>query len=215
MKRFIFVLLFFLAVMTIPAQVDIERYRLNASSLDSFTATIGQLSKNKIVAGNFNQEKFLNRHNRYLKSSGNFIIASEKGMVWETLKPFPSTMTLGNDYLIQGRPGGQASVISAQGNETFIRFAEAMSSVFSGNTRGLLDNFEVYFIGSTADWTLWLLPKDRTVAAFVERITMKGDTVIRSILIYEQNNDTVSYVLSNHRFPMELTNNEASFFTLP
>jgi outer membrane lipoprotein-sorting protein len=214
MKHFVPVLLFFF-LSGLGAQEDITRYRLNASSMDAFTETVGQLSKNKIVVGNFDQEKFLSRHNRSLKSSGNFIIASELGMVWETLKPFPSVMTMGNDYLIQSRPGGQGTVLSAQGNETFISFAEAISSVFSGNTQGLLNNFEVYFLGNTADWTLWLLPKSRAIAAFAERITMKGDTVIRSILIYEQNNDTVSYVLSNHRFPSELTENEKSFFTLP
>ena len=215
MKHFSLVLLFFFFIMTIWAQEDIARYRLNASSMNAFTATIGQLSDNKIVVGNFDQEKFLSRHNRRLKSSGNFIIASGRGMVWETLLPFPSVMTLGNDYLIQSRPGVQGTVLSAQGNETFIRLAEVISSIFSGNTRGLLDNFEVYFSGNTADWTLWLLPRDRTMAAFAERITMKGDTVIRSILIHEQNNDTISYVLSNHRFPLELTENEISFFTLP
>ena len=215
MKHFISVLLFFFIGMAIWAQDDIVRRRLNASSMDTFMATIGQLSNNQIVTGNFAQEKFLSRQNRRLRSSGNFIIASELGMVWETLHPFPSSMTLGNDYIIQSRPGQQGTVLSAQGNETFIRLAEAISSVFSGNTQGLLNNFEVYFSGNANDWTMWLEPRDRTVAAFAERITMKGDSVIRSIIIYEQNNDTISYVLSNHRFPLRLTENETNFFKLP
>jgi len=215
MKNFFLILLSLSITMQIFAQEDNLRDRLNPSTLNAFTTTIGQLSKNKIISGNFDQKKYISRLNRTLNSSGNFIIAIELGMVWETLQPFPSALTMGNDFLIQSRPGAQKTVISAQGNETFIRLAEALSSVFSGNISGLLKNFEVDFSGNAADWTLWLQPRDKTVAAFAEKITMKGDTVIRSILIQEQNNDTVTYVLSNHRFPLELNKDELSFFTLP
>jgi hypothetical protein len=183
--------------------------------MDAFIMTCTRLAEHPLTRGNFEQEKTLSRLNRSLKSSGNFIIAAGLGMVWDTVKPFPSTMTLGKDYIIQSRLGGQKTVLSAQGNETFLRMAEVISAVFSGNSQGLLDNFEIYYSGSAAAWELGLNPRNAAIGSFAHRIIMKGGAAIRSILIYEQNGDTVQYLLSNHSYPAELNVHEETFFTFP
>jgi len=124
-------------------------------------------------------------------------------------------MTLGKDYIIQSRPGGQKTVLSAQGNETFLRMAEVISAIFSGNSQELMDNFNVYYYGSTASWEMGLSPKNNAIGAFAEKIIIKGDAAIKSIMIYEQNGDTVKYNLSNHNYPAELNVNEKTLFSLP
>lgn len=218
--------LFFLASLLWAQDEEIFRHPLNAETMEAFKTTCTRLAEHPFIKGTFEQEKILSRLKRSLKSEGNFIIADQTGMVWETLKPFPSTLALGRDYLIQSRPGGQKNAISAQGNETFLRLAEVISAVFSGQAQGLLDNFEIFFKGSgtagpaagnagSAAWELGLCPLNRAIGSFAEKIIMKGDTAIRSILINEQNGDTTSYILSNHSYPAELTINERSFFTYP
>ena len=206
---------FLLFVITAWANADVFIYPLGPQSMEAFRMTSANLAEKPIVKGSFEQERVLSRFNRSLKSSGNFIIAAELGMVWETLQPFPSTMALGKDYLVQSRPGGQNTVLSAQGNETFIRLAEVMSAVFSGNTQRLLDNFEVFYSGSVSNWELGLLPLDRVVASFAAKITMAGDSAIRSINISEQNGDVITYLMSNHSYPTDLNENEKAFFSAP
>ena len=203
--------IFFLFI-PIWADEDVFRHPLRAEYMDSFSATSNLLAKHPIVKGAFEQEKILGRLGRSLKSSGNFIIVSDLGMVWDTLKPFPSTMALGKDFLIQSRQGGQKTVLSAAGNETFLGMAEVLSAVFSGDTRGLLDNFEVYFSGIPSEWKMGLLPRSKAIAGFADRITLNGDAAIRSIVVYEQNGDAIKYVLSNHNYPLELSVHEKSFF---
>ena len=214
-RRFIMALGLFLIAMSTLAEEGIFRNPLGPMTMDAFIATSARLAENPVVRGNFEQERVLNRLNRSLNSSGNFLVAADLGMLWETLQPFPSAMALGMDYIVQSRPGGQKTVLGAQGNETFISLAEVISSVFSGNTRRLLDNFEVYYSGSAADWEMGLIPKTQAIASFAVRIIMKGDAAIRSIIIYEQNSDTITYTLSNHSYPAEPTIHEKSFFTLP
>jgi hypothetical protein len=194
---------------------DIFSQPLKPETSNSFNATCAQLAEHPLVRGNFEQEKMLNRLNRSLKSSGNFIITADLGMVWETLKPFPSTLALGKDFLIQSRPGAQKTVISAKGNETFIRLAEVLSAVFSGQSQSLLTNFEVYYSGSILGWEIGLVPIDKAISAFMVTITIKGDRAIRSIVIQEQNGDTIHYFLSNHNYPAELSTYEKDFFTIP
>jgi hypothetical protein len=217
MRKF-FIFSFFLFTVTLWADEQnnsLFNNPLSSQTMDVFTKTSARLAEHSIVKGNFEQEKKLNRLNRSLISSGNFLIISDLGMVWDTLKPFPSTMTLGKNYIIQSRPGSQRTVLSAQGNETFIRLAEVISAVFTGNTEKLTQNFEIYFTGVITNWEIGLTPKDKFIASITERIVMRGDSVIRSILIFEQNGDSTGYILSNHSYPTELNVNEKAYFTFP
>ena len=205
-------------------QEEIFRHPLDSRTMDAFRTTCSRLAEHPVVRGNFEQEKILSRLNRSLKSSGNFIIAAGLGMAWDTVKPVPSTLTLGKDYIIQSRSGGQKTVLSAQGNETFLRMAEVISAIFSGNSRGLMDNFNIYYspgaggivdAGADYEWELGLIPRDTAIGVFAEKIIMKGSAAIRSILIYERNGDSVQYILTNHNYPSELNVNEKTLFALP
>ena len=209
-----FLFLIFLCAGLAQAQ-DVFRYPLGPQTEEAFRAACSRLAEHPVIRGSFEQEKTLSRLERTLKSSGNFIIAANMGMVWDTVKPFPSTLVLGGDFMIQSRPGGQKTVLSAQGNETFLRMADVISAVFSGNAQKLLDSFAVYYSGGTAAWEIGLTPLDKTINSFAEKIIMKGDTVIRSIHIYEQNGDTIQYILSNHRYPAELDAHEKALFSYP
>lgn len=197
------------------AQEDVFRYPLVSKTMITFNETCTKLAEKPIVKGNFVQEKYLKHYNRSLMSSGNFIIAAGQGMVWETLRPFPSTMILGKDFIVQSRPDGQKSVLSAQGNETFTQLADVLSSVFLGQNQGLLENFEVYFLGNVSNWTIGLLPRDSIIASFAMKITMSGDSAIRSIRILEQNGDVITYTLSNHSYTTGLNDHEKAFFSIP
>jgi hypothetical protein len=207
--------LFFFVFFSVWAEEDVFRYPLVPQTMVTFNATCANIAEKPIIKGNFAQEKYLNHFDRSLISSGNFIIATEQGMVWETLQPFPSTMILGKHFIIQSRPDGRKSILSAQGNETFTQMADVISSVFSGQSQGLLENFEVYFLGSVSNWNMGLLPRDSVFASFVKKITMSGDSAIRSIRLFEQNGDVITYTLSNHSYPTGLNEHETAFFSIP
>jgi len=211
----LFFLFLFLPKSTHGQSEDVFKHPLGSATEAAFRTTCSRLAQHPFIRGNFEQEKILGRLNRTLKSSGKFVIAQGLGMIWNTVKPFPSTLALGKDYFIQSRPGGQKTVLSAQGNETFLRMAEVISTVFSGNAQGLLDNFEVYYIGGASSWELGLAPRDKAVNVIAERILIKGDTVIKTIQLFEQNGDSIKYILSNHSFPEKLSSDEQALFSLP
>jgi hypothetical protein len=93
--------------------------------------------------------------------------------------------------------------------------ADVLSAVFSGQSQRLLENFEVYFFYSVSDWIMGLLPRDSVFASFVMKITMSGDSAIRSIRLFEQNGDVITYTLSNLNYPARLNDHEEAFFTIP
>ncbi|MCL2441501.1 MAG: outer membrane lipoprotein carrier protein LolA [Treponema sp.] len=211
-----FFLIIFYGINTgVWADEEIFRHPLTPQTRAVFNAACFSLSERPIVRGNFAQEKYLNRLDRSLMSSGNFLITAEHGMVWETLQPFPSTMIMGKEFIMQSRPNGQKSVISSQGNETFAQMADVINAVFSGQSDRLLENFEVFFLGSVSNWNMGLLPRDSVFSSFITKITMSGGSAIRSIRIFEQNGDVITYTLTNHNYPAALNDNEKAFFTIP
>ncbi|GHV54017.1 hypothetical protein AGMMS49579_13830 [Spirochaetia bacterium] len=212
----------FLYAQTPPSPIadgaeDVFTFPLGESNRARFNELCAALSRHPFIRGTFSQAKTISRLNRSLVSEGNFIIARDMGMVWETLKPFPSTLITGRDYLVQSTPSGTKTRLDAQGNETFLRFSDTISAVFSGNSQKLLDNFTVYFTGSAGVWTIGLVPSEKAIRLFATRIIMSGESSpgqaqIRTVILHEQNGDSIRYTLSGHSFPAALSAAERALF---
>jgi hypothetical protein len=208
----------FLSLPSLSAQ-DVFGRPLDAESLPRYSAVCAELARHPVIKGLFEQTKAIKRFNRSLVSSGNFIIAAELGMVWDTRLPFPSVTAVGRDFIIQSTPRGTKSKIDAGGNETFNSLAATVSAIFTGNAQNLKENFENYFLDDGTTWTLGLIPREKAVAVFAERIILEGDAapgpaLIRSVTLYERSGDIVRYVLSGHSFPAGLSDDEKALFSL-
>jgi hypothetical protein len=205
------------------ASAEVFSHPLNNTTRTRFDSICADLSKNPFIKGRFEQTKTISRLNRSLISQGDFIIAAELGMVWDTQSPFPSTMTVGRDYIFQSTPSGARTKLDARGNETFLRLADTISAIFTGNSRLLLENFTNHFTEAGNTWTIGLIPVEKSIQTFAARIVLSGESarnsgdgiqpaVIRTITLYEQNGDAIVYKLSNHSYPGALSAHERSFF---
>jgi hypothetical protein len=202
---------------------EVFSHPLNSTTCSRFDSICADLSKNPVIKGGFEQTKTISRLNRSLVSRGDFIIAAELGMVWDTKSPFPSTMTVGRDYIFQSTPSGARTRLDARGNETFLRLAETISAIFTGNSRLLLENFEDYFTEAGNTWTIGLIPAEKSIRVFAARFVLSGESgrnsgggsrpaVIRTITLYEQNGDVIIYKLSDHSYPGALNAHERALF---
>jgi hypothetical protein len=193
---------------------EVFRFPLGAATRARYDEVTKTLAEHPVVKGTFTQTRTLSRMNRSMVSGGNFIIAAGTGMVWDTRTPFPSVMAVGRDYIVQSTPRGTRTRLEAQGNETFLSLADTISAVFTGDARRLKENFDNYFTESGGRWFLGLIPKEKAVRTFAAQITMSGDSVIRVIVLREQNGDAIRYELSGHSFPEGLTSDEKALFSV-
>ncbi len=189
---------------------------LSAQSL-SISDICNGLSKNPNIKGDFTQTKIINSNGRKLKSSGTFIICPF-GIMWKTLKPFPSTIVVTNDSMIQLGANGKKTVHSGADNKMFESIATSLSSVFTGDKKTLEENFNIELSQENQSWTIVLQPKDSTIAAVMQKMTLKGTVnenftsiTMNSMEMFEGNN-TVKYELENHEYPEELTQDERENF---
>ena len=182
----------------------------------SMESICAELSKNKITKGNFIQKKTITKTGKVLKSSGNFIF-SESGILWATEKPFPSTMILGKDFMIQVSADRTKKIMNAGGNGVFKNISSTLLAVFSNNVPALNDKFNIEFNTQKENWTVILKPKDSTVASFMNSIVLNGNstsakTEIISVELTEAKGNKVLYKFINQTHPEELTEDEKTFF---
>lgn len=186
-----------------------------AVSLDDVCAG---LAKHPVTTGNFVQTKTMKANNRALKSSGNFIFGLE-GIVWNTLKPFPSTMAITKDRIIQTARDGSQTVIEASGNEIFGSVANTLTAVFSNDLTLLSKNFETSFTDNkNGTWSVALTPKDDTVKAVMKSLVLSGtnssDICLNQMVMVEASENTITYDFLDQKYPKELTADEKAFFVV-
>ena len=177
------------------------------------------LSKTPITKGDFTQIKTINAKGRTLKSSGNFIISLE-GIMWKTLKPFPSNLIVTENAMIQIAADGKKNVMSASDNQIFQNISKTLRSVFAGDSKELENNFKVAFENKENGlWSVVLTPKDSTIAAVMQTLELSGSSTntqvtLLSLELQETSNNKIRYEFSNQIYPKELTTDEKAFFII-
>lgn len=210
MRKFLSIfLIFFLVVPIFSQAADSESQK----DEDGLAQVCEAISSRKITKGDFRQLKFIYRLKREMVSSGIFVISSADGILWQTQKPYSSTMAMTKSAIIQTNSKGKKSVISAESNATFDQFSKVLSSVFSGNPESLTQNFDVEFIGTTDNWSINLIPKNTSVRKVVSEIEMVGKISIDLMTIHEPNGDYIRYDFITHVYPDALTDEEKALFS--
>ena len=184
-----------------------------ATQNPAFIEVCESLASHKITKGSFNQTKVIKRISREIKSSGFFLVSADDGILWKTKKPFISTTAIGKNGIVQTGKNGKKSLISSNENATFEQVSSLMTSLFNGDAESLDKNFDIEFIGSKDSWNINLIPKDSSVALFIEAIEMSGKNAIDIMILNEPTGDFTKYEFSEHTFPNSLTKDEKDAFS--
>ena len=187
----------------------------------SLESVCSDLSKNGITKGDFLQSKTIAKTGKKLSSNGKFIFSTE-GILWNTLKPFPSTLVLGADYMVQIGSDGNKKVVDARGNDAFKSVSSTLLAGADGHQSGKEKGIHHKFAPSAETsgkntWTVSLEPKDKTVASVMSSIVLKGKTEsgnseITDIVLNEAKGGSVFYAFTNQSHPKELSEDEKSYF---
>lgn len=183
-----------------------------SSQNTAFKQVCESISAHKITKGNFNQTKVIKKIGREIKSSGTFIVSVDDGVLWNTQKPFKSSMAITKSGIVQTAANGKKSVVAAGSNATFEQVSSLMTSLFNGDSDALNQNFDIEFIGSTENWNVNLTPKDASVRSFIDVIEMAGGKSIDTMVLHEPSGDFTKYEFSNQTFPNALTDEEKAGF---
>ena len=178
------------------------------------------LASHPNTTGSFTQTKTLQTNGRKLTSTGKFIFCP-LGILWQTEKPFPSSLILTEDAMIQIAANGKKSVMSGKDNQIFENLSATLSSVFSGNAEELKKNFNCKFEeGADGGWKVYLTPKDSTIAAVMKSLVLAGTfeegsaagALLTTLEMTEMSDNTILYEFANQKYPKELSADEKQNF---
>ena len=166
-----------------------------------------------VLRGNFEQEKQISGFRNPLKSSGDFLLARGKGLVWNTRHPFASTLVLTPRGMRTGSAGSSETPagpgrVSGSG----VGMAnQLLMALLGGDFAGLSGQFRmVESVSPDGSWRLQLVPRRGPLKAVFKQIELRGDRFVRSVRLLEPGGDVTQLVFAKLReTPTTLSADEA------
>lgn len=154
------------------------------------------LASAQLTTGHFVQERELTGFPKPMRTEGVYFLDLKKGIVWETLKPFANTLIFSEKGIKRINKHG-AQVISAQDIPYLKTVNALMLSLFSAQTESLNKDFEILLEGSSARWSMTLVPKKTSALATVfNSLEITGAASPQSIKMVNRQNETTRLQLS-------------------
>ena len=154
------------------------------------------LARPKVLCGHFNQIKQLTGLKKPMASNGRFCVVAERGVLWRTLQPFPNTVRLTRDEIVQLQGDRVAMRLDAK-QEPAVRM---INSVLFALLAGDLGQIEKWFLvdGGIHDngWSVTLKAREPALAKAISSVALDGDAYVKNITISETSGDRTSIVFS-------------------
>lgn len=149
-----------------------------------------RLANPAVLRGDFEQTRTLKGFKRPLVSHGSFVIARERGLLWVTREPFPSTVVITRDRLLTLREDGSRQQLDARQQPGLRAVNEMLVALLGGDLRVLAGKFGTEgALQGAKGWRLVLTPKDPGLAAFIARIELEGEQQVNLVTVHEAAGD--------------------------
>lgn len=156
-------------------------------------AALGQIEKMvarpPILCGAFDQQKTLVGLKRPVRSSGRFCVVSEKGVLWNTLTPFASTLRLSREEIVQSQGDRVTSRLRARDEPTVGVISALLFSVLAGDFRRLQSGFTIDAAVQPTTWRAKLVPKESGMRRVINAIELGGSDYVRQLTLIEASGD--------------------------
>ncbi|THU02584.1 outer membrane lipoprotein carrier protein LolA [Lampropedia puyangensis] len=182
----------------------------SATTIDSQLQKIAkQLTADtpKILRGQFTQKKTITGFKKPLLSSGSFVVARDKGVIWNTQAPFASQLLIKPNQLIN-IAGDDKQTLDASKEPGLRAFNQLLIALLAGQVDVLQNQFEILQATQTgSQWMIHLRPKESGMARFIQEITMRGEQYVEQVVLVEGEGDS-SEITFSAQHPSDLTSQE-------
>ena len=154
------------------------------------------LAKPPIMCGRFDQTKQLAGMKKPLASNGRFCVVAGKGVLWRTLQPFPSTLRLTRDEIVNYQGDRVAMRLDAKTEPTVRMINNVLFSLLSGDLGQLESLFEVDGTVDASSWNVALKARQAALEKAIGTIKLDGGAYVKNIVMSEAGGDKTSIVFS-------------------
>lgn len=154
------------------------------------------LAKPPILCGRFDQTKQLTGMKKPLASNGRFCVVKGKGIIWRTLQPFPNTLRLTRDEIVNYQGERVAMRLDAKQEPTVRLINSVLFSLMAGDLGQLNDLFEIDGKVKATSWQVELTAREPALAKAIGTISLDGGTHVKTINMDEAGGDHTTIVFS-------------------
>jgi hypothetical protein len=154
------------------------------------------LAKPNVLCGRFDQSKQLTGFKKPLASNGRFCVVADKGVLWRTVQPFPSTLRLTRDEIVHLQGERVAMRLDAKQEPTVRMINSVLFALLAGDLSQLENLFEVDGSIHGNNWNATLKAREPALAKAIGVIQIEGDAYVKNIVISEASGDRTSIVFS-------------------
>ena len=175
------------------------------------------LAKEKVVHGMFKMEKSSAASKKVLNSNGFFVISSDNGIIWKTLKPVKGIHVMARDFSVSMTPSGKRTKMDASENPIYMQMARLTCALWTNDLATLKELADVEFKSDEKGWQLEIFPKDETIKMLLDKILVAGYcvedlAVATQITTFLKNGSRVSYYMANQVYGGGLFPEEIEWF---
>ncbi len=153
-----------------------------------------QLSEPEVARGSFVQEKYLRTLPQPLVSTGTFVLARDRGLLWLLREPVQQ------DYRISGSGIARRNTSGWQQSDQqgpAARQNDLFLAVLHGNTEALQRDFDLELSGTAQAWVLTLTPRSKLLGQIFTRILIQGSVTAERVELLETQGDSTVIAMSD------------------
>jgi len=154
------------------------------------------LAKPATLCGHFDQTKNLAGMKKPLLSNGRFCVINGKGVLWRTLQPFPSTLRLTRDEIVNFQGDRVAMRLDASKEPTVRMINSVLFSLLSGDLSQLDTVFVVDGKVTGSSWHVGLNARAPGLAKAIGVISLDGAAYVNTIHMDEASGDKTTIQFS-------------------
>lgn len=154
------------------------------------------LIKPDVMCGRFDQTKQLTGITKPLISNGRFCVVANKGVLWQTLQPFPNTLRLTRDAIIQIQDNHTLMRMDAQQEPVVRMINSVLFSLLAGDLSQLDKVFTLNGSVQNNHWNVTLAARAPELAQAIGKINLVGSQHVEQVTMTEPNGDRTHIVFS-------------------
>ena len=168
----------------------------NAAAQPALEAT--RIQEGQILRGQFEQERYLKDFQAPLKSTGRFLLAPGKGLIWVTEAPFAITTVMSPSGLSQEVRGKETMRLSAAKLPFMSKLYAMFGGALTGDWGAMSGSFTIERRPAANGWSLVLTPlnaNDPTLP--IKSIVARGKALLEDVEILKPDGDRDRLIFRN------------------
>ena len=163
----------------------------------ALVATIqSMLARPKILCGHFDQSKQLMGLKKPIVSNGRFCVVADKGVLWRTVRPFPNTVRLTRDEIVQLQGNRVTMRLDAKQEPAVRMINSVLFALLAGDLEPIENLFEVDGKINDNNWSVTLKAREPALAKIIFGVALDGGAYVKNITVSEASGDRTRIVFS-------------------